>query len=126
MHSLVEITPIISAKLKNTGILLTALGPFPPCFRGTFMTLFDVIDLEPLPAVARSPSGQATPAPALFHADGDNLLISATTDSEVARAFLYHAELAPTTLKSTKTELGRFYSGAAQTAIPCTRCASRI
>ena len=90
------------------------------------MTLFDVIDLEPLPAVTCGASEQALAETALFHADDDNLLITATTDSEVARAFLNHAELAATTLKSTKTELGRFYSGAAQTAIPCTRCASRI
>lgn len=38
----------------------------------------------------------------------DGMLVDARTDTEIARAYLCHAELAATTLKSTKTELGRF------------------
>lgn len=72
------------------------------------MALFDPIDLEPLPALAGSPSGRVVAEAKLFHGDEDDALVAAQTDSEIARAFLYHAELAPTTLKSTKTELGRF------------------
>jgi len=41
----------------------------------------------------------------MFH---DVPLVDAQTDSELARAYLLHAELAPTTLKSTTTEVGRF------------------
>ncbi|PPC88018.1 MAG: integrase [Hyphomicrobium sp.] len=72
------------------------------------MDVFDAFDLEPLPSLASSPSGQGMVDAKLFHEDARGPLIDARTDSEVARAFLYHAELAPTTLKSTKTELGRF------------------
>jgi integrase/recombinase XerD len=73
---------------------------------------FDTIDLEPLPALtsglASGEPGRSVVDAKLFHGDEDDTLVSAQTDSEIARAFLYHAELAPTTLKSTKTELGRF------------------
>ena len=41
----------------------------------------------------------------MFH---DIPLVDAKTDSELARAYLLHAEGAPTTLKSTTTEVGRF------------------
>lgn len=72
------------------------------------MAVFDEFDLEPLPRLASGPSGHAMVDAKLFHDDAHAPLIDAQTDSEVARAFLYHAALAPTTLKSTKTELGRF------------------
>lgn len=76
------------------------------------MATFDSINLEPLPAltsgIASGESGRAVVVAKLFHGDEDDSLADAKTDSEIARAFLYHAELAPTTLKSTKTELGRF------------------
>ncbi|MGI4936375.1 MAG: tyrosine-type recombinase/integrase [Janthinobacterium lividum] len=42
-------------------------------------------------------------------ADSDNgMLVSASSDSAIASAFLLHANLAASTLKSTRTELGRF------------------
>ena len=76
------------------------------------MATFDAIDLEPLPALtsglASGDSGRSVVDAKLFHGDEDESLVSAQTDSEIARVFLYHAELAPTTLKSTKTELARF------------------
>ena len=72
------------------------------------MAVFDEFDLEPLPPLASAPSGQAIVDATWFHDDAHGPLIDAQTDAEVARAFLYHAALAPTTLKSTKTELGRF------------------
>lgn len=68
----------------------------------------DQIDLEPLPALACAGSGHPGTAPRMFHGDEDSMLVAAQTDSEIARAYLYHAGLAPPTLKSTKTELGRF------------------
>lgn len=72
------------------------------------MALFPPIDLDPLPALACSAAGRTGVDAKLFHGDEGEALVAAQTDSEIARAFLYHAALAPTTLKSTKTELGRF------------------
>lgn len=57
---------------------------------------FELIDLERTPAVAAPRRGPGQP------------LVAAETDSALARAFLHHAVLAPSTLKSTKTELCRF------------------
>lgn len=60
---------------------------------------FELIDLERPPA----------PTTANAHARApDRALVSARTDTELARAFLARAMLAPATLKSTKTELCRF------------------
>jgi site-specific recombinase XerD len=72
------------------------------------MPTFNEIDLEPLP---KPPSGAAARAivnAKLLDEDEHGPLVNAQTDSEIARAFLYHADLAPTTLKCMKTELGRF------------------
>ncbi|MEO6352888.1 MAG: site-specific integrase, partial [Burkholderiaceae bacterium] len=72
------------------------------------MPHFPLIDLEPSAGATSSPSGPMPDKIKLFH-DGDDVpLVAAQTDSEIARAFLHHAGLAPPTLKSTKTELGRF------------------
>lgn len=57
---------------------------------------FELIDFERTRALAEPRRGAGQP------------LVAAGTDSELARAFLHHAVLAPTTLKSTKTELCRF------------------
>ena len=59
----------------------------------------------PVAAAQKDRSGQAPGELQLFHAEP---LVDARSDSELARAYLLHAELAPTTLKSTQTELGRF------------------
>jgi integrase/recombinase XerD len=72
------------------------------------MALFDEFDLEPLPTLVPGTSGHAAASAISVQADEHGPLVDAQTDTEIARAFLYHAELAPTTLKSTKTELGRF------------------
>jgi integrase/recombinase XerD len=72
------------------------------------MHKFKEIDLEPLLALGSNDSGAITSGSGMFHEMTGRTLVNAQTDSEMARAFLYHAELAPTTLKSTKTELGRF------------------
>ncbi|MFZ6659126.1 tyrosine-type recombinase/integrase [Undibacterium sp. TJN19] len=69
---------------------------------------FEEFDLEPIPALDSGDSEAIANRKKMFHDTGSQALINAETDSELARAFLYHAELAPTTLKSTKTELGRF------------------
>jgi integrase/recombinase XerD len=63
------------------------------------MATFPNIDSAPLPPAAAGATG--------FDGDAPQL-VAAPTDTAIARAFLYHAELAPATLKSTKTELGRF------------------
>jgi integrase/recombinase XerD len=67
---------------------------------------FDIINLErPATNLARPASGDAHTQRLR---DEEDMLVNARTDSEIARAYLYHAELAPTTLKNTKTELARF------------------
>ena len=76
--------------------------------RGTIMGFYDEIDLERPVARLGGSLGLSAVADRLFHAEDETMLVDAQTDSEIARAYLYHAELAPTTLKSTKTELGRF------------------
>lgn len=72
------------------------------------MLTFDDINLEPLPVRVAGASRRAEISARMVHEDDDEPLVDAQTDSELARAFLFHAELAPTTLKSTKTELSRF------------------
>ena len=72
------------------------------------MPHFPLIDLEPNAGAASSPSGSTLLDAKLFHDQDHAPLVNAQTDSEIARAFLYHADLAAPTLKSTKTELGRF------------------
>lgn len=57
------------------------------------MAVFDEFDLEPLPALASGRTDRAMVDANLFHDDTHERLIDAQTDSEVARAFLYHAEL---------------------------------
>jgi integrase/recombinase XerD len=71
------------------------------------MATFSDMNLEPLPALAFGADGDV--AAKATWCDGDPAsLVDAQTDAAMARAYLYHAELAPATLKSTKTELGRF------------------
>jgi site-specific recombinase XerD len=72
------------------------------------MHKFEDIDLEPLPVLGSAQLPEVAYGAGMFHELRGKSLVNAQTDSEVARAYLYHAELAPTTLKSTKTELGRF------------------
>ena len=72
------------------------------------MNPFDELDLDRPPALVSDPTGHTEISPRGFRGADDERLVDAQTDSEIARAYLYHAELAPTTLKSTKTELGRF------------------
>lgn len=62
------------------------------------MNTFDLIELDPQPPAGRN--ADATPTP--------GVLVAAQTDTELARAFLAHGMFAKATLKSTKTELGRF------------------
>ena len=72
------------------------------------MTRIDELDLDRRPALISDATGHTEISPHDFRSENDGMLVNAQTDSEIARAYLYHAELAPTTLKSTKTELGRF------------------
>jgi site-specific recombinase XerD len=72
------------------------------------MIRFDEPDLERPPALVSDAAGNSDLSRLVFRNENDEMLVDAQTDSEMARAYLYHAELAPTTLKSTKTELGRF------------------
>ena len=65
----------------------------------------DVEDTTPVATLENSGIGPFVGDPGMFH---DVPLVDAKTDSELARAYLLHAELAPTTLKSTTTEVGRF------------------
>lgn len=66
------------------------------------------LDLEPLPVPFSGRSNRAPAGAKMLIEDEHGPLVNAQTDSEIARAYLYHAELAATTIKSTKTELGRF------------------
>ncbi|MBC7683791.1 MAG: tyrosine-type recombinase/integrase [Bdellovibrionales bacterium] len=66
---------------------------------------WDVDDATPVAALENGGIGPFVADPGMFH---DVPLVDAKTDSELARAYLLHAELAPTTLKSTTTEVGRF------------------
>jgi integrase/recombinase XerD len=68
----------------------------------------DPVRLTPVPTPVPGGAAPAATTGPLFHGDDGAPLVDASTDSELARAFLHHAELAPTTLKSTKTELARF------------------
>ena len=66
---------------------------------------WDVDDAMPGEVVESAVSEPVLHDPGMFH---DVPLVDAKTDSELARAYLLHAEGAPTTLKSTTTEVGRF------------------
>jgi len=66
---------------------------------------WDVDDATPGAVVENGGIGPFVGDAGMFH---DIPLVDAQTDSELARAYLLHAELAPTTLKSTTTEVGRF------------------
>jgi len=66
---------------------------------------WDFDDATPVVALENGDIGPFAGDPGMFH---DVPLVDAQTDSELARAYLLHAELAPTTLKSTTTEVGRF------------------
>ena len=66
---------------------------------------WDFDDATPGTMVESAVSGPVLHDSGMFH---DIPLVDAKTDSELARAYLLHAELAPTTLKSTTTEVGRF------------------
>ena len=72
------------------------------------MAIFEEISLEPLPKPTTHTPARAVAEARLLEQDEHGPLVNAQTDSEIARAFLCHAALAPATLKSTKTELGRF------------------
>ena len=65
----------------------------------------DVDDATPVATVENGGIGHFVGDAGMFH---DVPLVDSKTDSELARAYLLHAELAPTTLKSTTTEVGRF------------------
>ena len=65
----------------------------------------DFEDATPVAALENGGIGVFVGDPGMFH---DVPLVDAQTDSELARAYLLHAEGAPTTLKSTTTEVGRF------------------
>ena len=65
----------------------------------------DFDDATPVATAKNGGIGPAVGDARMFH---DVPLVDAKTDSELARAYLLHAELAPTTLKSTTTEVGRF------------------
>ena len=66
---------------------------------------WDVDGATPVATAKNGGIGPFVGDPGMFH---DVPLVDAKTDSELARAYLLHAELAPTTLKSTTTEVGRF------------------
>ena len=72
------------------------------------MSRFDELDLDRPSVLVSNAAGHSAINPRGLRGEHDEMLVDAQTDSEIARAYLYHAELAPTTLKSTKTELGRF------------------
>jgi len=87
-----------------------------------------VLPRQPGETGAWTPDDAAAPAPGLFHAalvtplpdplvdpldhalpaGAGTLLVDARTDAALGRAYLQHADLAFTTLKSTTTEVGRF------------------
>ena len=66
---------------------------------------WDVDDATPVATAENEGIGPFVGDAGMFH---DISLVDAQTDSELARAYLLHAEGAPTTLKSTTTEVGRF------------------
>ncbi len=84
-----------------------------------------VLPRQPGETGALTPGDADAPATGLFHGaalshpladpvtdatpdESSALLVNAQTDAALGRAYLQHADLAPTTLKSTTTEVGRF------------------
>ena len=67
---------------------------------------WDFDDAKPVAALENGGIGPFVGDPGMFH---DVPLVDAQTDSELARAYLLHAELALTTLKSTTTEVGAVF-----------------
>ena len=66
----------------------------------------DFDDATPVAALEKGGIGPVVGDPGMFH---DIPLVDAQTDSELARAYLLHAEGAPITLKSTTTEVGAVF-----------------
>lgn len=80
---------------------MTATGAAAPA-RG----LFHAALLHPLPDPLANP--RSNPLDHALPAGPAALLVDAKTDAALGRAYLEHADLAATTLKSTTTEVGRF------------------
>lgn len=65
-------------------------------------------DHESLPLINLDPPARETSHADLFHGPADAPLVAATTDTELARAFLYSNALSAHSLKSARKDLGRF------------------
>ena len=67
-----------------------------------------MVSHESLPLINLDPPDHDGPIADLFHVAADAPLIAASTDTELARAFLYSNALSAHSLKSTRKDLGRF------------------
>jgi site-specific recombinase XerD len=71
-------------------------------------TKFDVINLDPFPAQSAGAAERRLRDPDALRTIAEDAITDARTDSEIAREFISHGELAPKSMANTQKELFRF------------------